>query len=826
VITQGIVINAREDLEDHWRWQYDILVYPKESQSYQGLGDGWVAPQTSIASYGGISMKDLETIRQIPGVEVAAPLSILGYFEYDNIEASFDNAEIGNIYKLIYEKKAFDGLNWIPLISNTIYKYYISMDQGDQTSFTEVTSRIGDDIIFSKGSLLPKVTIRYPNQMLLVAIDPEAEDRLYGLSDAVVEGDSLSFSELIVEKSTKQPVIPIIVLKDQGLQVEESINVYQIEVPDSADQLGITKDSIPYLESLPQIPLAHLIINPYSPEFRYKNARIKFDQNGFTDDPYILQFSNREITRYSPIRYKLLAQEKDKIPLLHADGSKQERFLYMLGEYVNLNVYREEIRQEEIEKNEDLRFGVDIIGYYDANLIEPKYASSWQPGDPVDLYTPQHSMILADGAGHPVEPRPMIPLPMKDAYYTGAPDALTTMDAAEIFYGDQPPISSVRVVVSGVEERSEESQKKIEQVAKEIMEKTGHQVEIMLGSSAGKVHIQLGGAKAGEIGLVEEGWQQKGVSWKIEDQISVANRWLFFYLLVIIFILSYTVITHSLLKRSMEFSMLRAIGWPRGKMIQVLLYEIGLLALIPILPLMVWMGIWNERFNWKDGLLLVLINLIIITIGYYSGSRKALWHAPREGLAGEGGQSGSRRLFPIQSLWGYILHQLLRRPLRFGLMLLSLVLSTVMVLLFAATQQSLSDFLFLSFLGEIVDLHLKPYQMSFLILGILFTTAVVAMLIFLNLVERRKEFYIMRSIGWPIQKLQRYLLIESGLIGALGGVIGTIAGYGLLTYFSSLWLPAWIAVVSILLPFLLLILCAWVLVSFLGSSGKVSRTIE
>jgi len=825
VITQGIVINAREDLEDHWRWQYDILVYPKESQSYQGLGDGWVAPQTSIASYGGISMEDLETIRQIPGVEVAAPLSIIGYLDYDWIDASYEKPDAGKIYEVEHIKKAFDGLQELVLTDKTSYMEYIDPNQEDQTPEQLLEQIIQHNLKYSLENFNrvmapPTRTLRAPNQMLLVAIDPESEERIYGLSDAVIEGEDLSEAEVIEEKSTKKPIIPIIALKDQGMQVEETVNVAQVEVPESVNPWDLGEGAVSYLKNLPKTPLAHLTINPYTPELRFKNLDLIFGPNGMIEDTYIMGFTDRELFRYTPIHFKLVDEGRDAIPLLYADGKEQEKLLNRYSDKATYHVYR-----DEIEVDEDYRFAFDIVGFYDSSLIVPKYASSWQPGDPVDLYTPQHSMILADGAGHPVEPRPMIPLPMKDAYYTGAPDALTTLDAAEIFYGDQPPISSVRVVVSGVEERSEESQKKIEQVAKEIMEKTGHQVEIMLGSSAGKVHIQLGGAKAGEIGLVEEGWQQKGVNWKIEDQISVANRWLFFYLLVIIFILSYTVITHSLLKRSAEFSMLRAIGWPRGKMIQVLLYEIGLLALIPILPLMVWMGIWNERFNWKDGLLLVLINLVIITVGYYSGSRKALWHVPREGLAGEGGQSGSRRLFPIQGLWGYILHQLLRRPLRFGLMLLSLVLSTVMVLLFAATQQSLSDFLFLSFLGEIVDLHLKPYQMSFLILGILFTTAVVAMLIFLNLVERRKEFYIMRSIGWSIQKLQRYLLIESGLIGALGGVIGTIAGYGLLTYFSSLWLPAWIAVIAVFFPFLLLVLCTWVLVSFLGSSGKVSGTI-
>lgn len=75
----------------------------------------------------------------------------------------------------------------------------------------------------------------------------------------------------------------------------------------------------------------------------------------------------------------------------------------------------------------------------------------------------------------------------------------------------------------------------------------------------------------------------------------------------------------------------------------------------------------------------------------------------------------------------------------------------------------------------------------------------------------------MRSIGWPIKKVQRYLLIESGVVGVLGGVLGTIAGYSLLTYFSTLWLPAWVSVLSVVFPFMLLILFTWVLYRFIGS---------
>lgn len=810
VIREGIVMHAQKDLEEHWRWQYDILVYPKESQEYQGLGDGWVAPQTSISSYGGISIEELELIRQIPGVEVAAPLSLIGYFAYDNIQASFDQVEEGNVYKLDHVMNTFDGLNTIPIINKSVYRIYDAPKIGG--SFTEDLI-VDDGVSVFKGSVPPGDTIRYPNEMLLVAIDPEAEEQIYNISNAVVEGEDLAFAQVEIENTTRNPIIPIIALKDQGYQAEEIITISRVEIPNGSPSIELSEGLKAYFSSLSHIPIAQLSVNPYSPDMRYKNANLLFNQHEVTEEAYVLKFSRRELTRYSPIQFNLLDHESNQIPLLQAEGSKQENFLYWLGIDVLYNSYR-----EEIDKNMDHNFSVKVIGYYDTSLITPQYASAWKQGEPIDLYTPQHSMILADGVGNTVEPTPLIPLPMKNTYYTGAPDALTTLDAAKIFYGNDPPLSSIRVVVEGVEERSEASQKKIEQVAMQIMEQTGHQVEIMLGSSAGKVHIQLGGAGEGEVGLVEEGWQQKGVSWSIEEQISVANKWLFLYLVVIIFVLSYTVITHSLLKRSTEFSMLRAIGWSRSQIILVLLAEIALLALIPLIPTLFIMQQWNEGFHWGQASILLGINLLIIAIGYYSGSRKALSHAPRAGLAGEGGTSGTKRLFPISGLWGYVLHQLLRRPLRFGLMMLSLVLSTMMVLLFVATQQSLSDYLFLSVLGEIVDLNLQPYQLMFLGLGIVFTVTVVIMLLFLNLIERGKEFYMMRSIGWSNQKITSYLLLETGVIGLLGGVIGTLLGYGLLTYFSSLWLPSWITGIAIVAPFILLLVFTWILYRFIGAS--------
>ena len=82
-VSDQMTLSANKNLEEHWRYQYDILVLPKEVSEKRALEDGWVPPQSNIASYGGISLEELEVIRGISGVETAAPLAIIGFYQGD-----------------------------------------------------------------------------------------------------------------------------------------------------------------------------------------------------------------------------------------------------------------------------------------------------------------------------------------------------------------------------------------------------------------------------------------------------------------------------------------------------------------------------------------------------------------------------------------------------------------------------------------------------------------------------------------------------------------------------------------------------------------------
>lgn len=356
--------------------------------------------------------------------------------------------------------------------------------------------------------------------------------------------------------------LPVIALLDQGLQVEEKISLARVHVAETVNESEIEDGLIPYLINHPQTQINELTLNPYQPDWRYQRLLLRFDENGFEKVNYIYGYGEKEVYWYSPIMFNANEHSSASIPRLQTKTEQKKSHHLYYGETEPMDKYRGIMKSWNIFSPEPLIFGMQIIGYYDESRLVPQYSNSWKPGDPIDLYTPHHSVIIADGAGNAVDPRPQVPLPYKDTYYTGGPEALTllTPEVTKIFYGDEAPISSIRIIVEGVEERNEISQKKIEQVALEIIEKTGHQVDIMLGSAPSKVHIELAGKEAGEIGLVEEAWTQKGLSWSIEEQVVSTNQWLFIYLLLIIFFLTYTVVNHSLLKRSIEFARLRAIG--------------------------------------------------------------------------------------------------------------------------------------------------------------------------------------------------------------------------------------------------------------------------
>lgn len=809
-VTDRIVIQAKGDLEENWRYQYDILVLPEMDEETKGLEGGWVAPQSTIANYGGISLDELKKIQEIPGVRTAAPLSLIGYITLDGISGYYNDAKFGSFHVIHTESTVFDGLSNHKIEDRSYISAYHEPDIEDSPLMEMFSEEEG----MFKNYMPPGGTFRNPNELMLVAIDPEEEEKLYTLADSLVIGNSLNDVNALDVAGI--PGIPIIVLANQRTDMEETLTISKINIPNNVKDEDFEQGARSYLSTLPVEEVVKVTIPSFSEEWRYKNVSLSLlGKEAYSEEPSGLTTTDQnDLFRYSPIHYRNLGSETKDIPTLEAQSFFKANELHS-GLSGSIPRYR-----EEIEKRGSVAFGLNIIDMYDMEKIEPVLKGAWKKGDPLDVYTAHHSVIIEDGAGNSIDRKPLLPLPYKDTYYTGSPDAIMSLDNARPFYKDKPPISSIRIIVEGVEERSDISQRKIEDVAKQIMDETGHRVEIMLGSASGKVHVNLGTDKEGTPGVVEEGWQKSGVSWSIEEQIEKTNVLLFIYLLLISFIFCYTVITHSLLRRSTEFAMLRAIGWSRRKIIAILTFEIITLSTLALIPIAI-ANIWLKVLAWHELFIIFGIIFPIISIGYLTGSQKALKISPRAGLEGEGTQWKFMRLFSINGLFSYVVHQLIRRPLRFGLLAIVLALTSLMSILFMATQQSLSDFLLLSFLGETIDLNLKGFQTVFLIVGLVLTIAIVFLLLYLNITERSKEFFILRSIGWSLQRIQLYLSVEVILIAVTGTVLGTTGAYALLTFFSTLWIPVWMLALIMIAPVVLLVVFSWAIVQSMKVGGVV-----
>ena len=67
----------------HFRPAYDILVRPKGARTAVENRTGTVQPDFLSGIYGGITMAQYHQIQQIPGVQVAAPIAMVGYAQLE-----------------------------------------------------------------------------------------------------------------------------------------------------------------------------------------------------------------------------------------------------------------------------------------------------------------------------------------------------------------------------------------------------------------------------------------------------------------------------------------------------------------------------------------------------------------------------------------------------------------------------------------------------------------------------------------------------------------------------------------------------------------------
>ena len=818
-ITETRDLIVQSSLDDHWRYDYDILVLPKDGHTYSEQKEDYLPPNSSIMNYGGIGLDDLDAIKSIEGVGIAAPIANIGYVFYDNLQLTFTpDKEV--VYKISTQYREFNGLIWDKENTREAWAFYetpvgsdgpmeYSLDNySERSNFLSAnlngSVKFFDDVGFIGGM--------YGQIVNMIAVDFDEETKLYEFNNVKMgTGDKVATKEILKTENFQPSTSPILLEEVTQIPVfllnethdETSFNV-KIEQYDVSQDVNVLKNNhatlYSYLETeVPKKTIVDWSVNPRDAAYKYEALNLDVQTDEVIRDQRF-PITSFEFQTTEPIPYQLVPN------MLEPDVPMFE-------------LARSAIGLGERERGLHDHISLQVKGSFTPGDIIPKFTDQHKAGDFVEVWNPLRPRILQDGNGKNFTDKWLAPTSQGQSYFPQAPDMVMSIESATALKPKvTKPISSVRVVVDGVEARSFENQQKVQQIADEIRKQTGHHTEILIGSSAAKVHVTFAEAKGGNPKVIEEAWQKIGFSWDIQQTMNRSSLILFIYLAILSFVFIYTIITHSLLKRSSDFAILRSFGWKRKHIIHVLLIEITILAFIPVIPFTIvnrWVGI---TFGYQS-LFLFLILLVILFISYFAGSHRAISLSPRKALMGEAKDGKLARFVKIRSTISFSFNQMLRRPVRFLLLSVVIAMTSFMLLVIISTQQSLQNELSISFVGEALALDLGSIQGLYVGLGVLLTSAIIFLLIYLNMSERQMEFYTLKALGWTISRVRTYLFIEAIGIAVIGTVLGIVAAIILLAQAASIHMVWWIVTLIILWPVTQQILFTLLIVHFIHHKG-------
>jgi ABC-type antimicrobial peptide transport system permease subunit len=782
-------------LQKKWKSAYDIVVRPPDTRSITEEHK-LLEPNYLSGISGGISLEQLNKIKNMKDVAVAAPIAVIG-----NTSAivTFDTMERGKmeepgVYSITFKTMSDNGYRKEERDSFTIY-------------FTTKEWAPANDVpeeYFPYGLVgWPGILFSQTNQ-LIVGVDPIEEAKLVGLDQSVIkmgysryfrEEDKVTISEghhTNRGKDFTMSHIPLLVSSEPFVNETYEFTIKKLDLPFSDKETAkktmetvLKNGGEKYLKEIESKDFKHFTYDSKLAHRIFLGELTGIDpetNETFSHPKYTADFSWMITTKASPLEYKEIESPfKDKWkyafevqPKKIYAGSENESFAYR-----PLKFYAED--------------------WLDSPKIEPYYVGVYDPSKlalsmdpltdvPMETYRPATANLVLDKDGNPINP-PATIQNEGTAYslLTSPPVLLTTMEAAETIMGDKP-ISAIRVKVSGVSNFSEESQAKLEKVAKEIEEQTGLITDITLGSSpqATLSYVPKAGPKKEAMGWIEQPWVHIGASIGIFKESKVASSSLMFIIMLvaIIYVLSTNIV--SFLARKKELALLLAIGWRNRTLVKMVFYEALILGVFVAFSSLTMSFI--AYFQSDDDVPISIMKFIIIgLIGFLIYLLGAIIPAfivghihPKESMsAGEISQN-SRRLTKVTGVFSMAIGHFFGKWKRNVLSVISILLPTSLLMFFIFISFRLKGVLYTTWLGEFVAMEIGVSY--YIIVGVCLLIAILTTyeIMWQNVSERSAELSVLKAFGWSDKSVQSLVLMEGLLTGILSGLFGYLLSLGMI----------------------------------------------
>jgi len=780
----GQLATVRQTIQQRWRGTYDILVRPKGAAAMRlpGIGEG--VPYSFLGEPGaeGISRREWQEISSLPAVEVAAPVSTIGWFTLGGPPMTVELARVkpGDLFRInvsvqirgrsVMNASAFFGVERVTRrpLGVGISNYAYVPDGRTVLSTGQLPSTWGH----------------------VVAVDPPAEDELVGLRryvrGALDRGLRQTFDSQYNRSATQ---LPVVVDARSTVPGTVSVRVTQISgVPPEA--VGAAADAVPkprdtqglaaYRQAT--ITAAQKVVNGASQATRANDtatfealvpplrpARVSLGADG-----RLTGAAESYAPGYGAERAVVLVDG----PLDYSHGPGDRLQLRPLGTWDKLVRPALEAATDPGKLGPNRANGADEPLYRNLRVLKPPPFVLEQTGS-VDLTSIETRLNRTANyvplGLYGVVPRMLGGRPLPPSLNPGGlnpppPVGITNLEAAEFVRGPRF-IDAVRVRVSGVHGYDKVALARIEDVAAAIVERTGLRVDVVAGASPILLAVDVQG-----IGPLIEPWTTLGTAPAIESAASGAS--LAMLLAAIGVAVAYLIGFGAYLagdQRS-EFATLRYVGWRKRELLTLVALQAAIVAVPSALLVLLITGslevaLGQPPFSVGTALLLGAILLGHLVAG-------GLMAGPlSERFARVGPSRGRGRLAPglRTSVAGLALALIGEIRLRTALLMLAMGVAVALAGIVGLIGTAGGGDLRATVLGQLVRVKIAPYHFLAAAGALLAAAAIVLNTAILGVERRIGVIGVLRAAGWRRSTLRDLVILESCLPAVGAGILAATA---------------------------------------------------
>jgi len=805
------------DIRGAWPAPYDLLIRPTGARTPLEIKEGLVRPNFLSGVNGGITITQLRTIRQIPGVQVAAPIAVVGFVQWPvsltldlrpfiqprqlaffRVRATATGDTGMSRYPLPMPfmaatsdgREIFDPANTYTIPGTPTRGAVSILETGNQRFACD--ARVAPIRCYAPTfcnvprpcvpvTTMPGYPPAYPffvvlfsEPVVIAGVDPVAEAALVGLDRCLTAGRYLNPSDrLSFGAAGFRPGLDMPVLVSSRSFIDEQLSVQLDQSTDiGAIVAGTPLSSITGWQTvLKQTTTAGDLYQSTLPLVRDSPGQVRFWSAG--------DVSYQQIGRD---RLRALARQPDSSIYTDLFGLSPAQVAHAQDDLVPAEARDTWLREMRLH-GQPVATGYvplwgwswNVTGQYDPRCL-PGFSDL--SGERLENYTVP-AVRLPNG-------RELGPTRSMAGYLNTPPTVLTTMDAASFLANPQaftgtPErgqfISAVRVRVVGTENPGPAAEARLARVAAEIHDQTALQVDIVRGSSSRQMLVDLPAGEFGRPALtVTEGWSVKGVAVCFLKAVAAQNLALFALVLVGAIVLvgqtSYTTVR----RRRREFGMLRALGWPAWRIAWLVEFEMWLLgicvgAVVLGIDLVLTRLLRLEPLLWVTLIALPLavvvagVAAIIPAISAARGSTVAV-------LRGRGRARPSHvppsvtilALRELMSTWGP------EALLGAGAVALGAALMGAVVLIAIAFRGQLDTTL----LGTYLAARIHPFHLVLAALTLAIGALAAGQVITLSYLERQPQLAVLRALGWPRSDIAWLIGMQALALGIVGGLAAAL----------------------------------------------------